>query len=134
MPLNAADEKTSSSEYQLSTYKVEDMTIPIATKTVSPRLRRGQIGTEVKMLFVVNEKGRATGIRTSNRFSDSPDLAGAMSQVLRRWEFEPARDKNGFPVAVQVSLPVKVVKSGSKNRQHASLAVAKLSIVPVADK
>ena len=112
LPLAASTEKETSKspDYQLPAYKVEDMTLPIPTKVVAPRLRPGLVGTEVKMLFTVTDKGQAIHIRSSKPFSDSPVLTGSMSQVLKKWEFEPARDRNGIARSVKVSLPIRIVR------------------------
>ena len=64
----AANEKSSTLEHQLPTYTVEDMTLPVATKVVTPRIRSGQVGAEVKMIFTVTVDGRAIGIRSSKPF------------------------------------------------------------------
>ncbi|MDA1069112.1 MAG: hypothetical protein O3C43_21715 [Verrucomicrobia bacterium] len=125
----AAKEETTSRDYQLPTYKVEDMTLPVPTKVVTPRLRSGLFGEEVKMLFTITDKGHAIHIRSSRPFSDNPTLAGSLSQVIGKWEFEPARDKNGSAMTVKVSLPVKVVRKGDSSGYTASLALGKPTLV-----
>lgn len=127
--VNAANEQSNSPDYQLPTYKVEDMTLPVPTKIVAPRLGFEQLGQEIKMVFTVTAKGRAVKIHSSNSFSDTRNLASTMSAVLKYWEFEPARDENGIPVSVKVALPVKVVKSGERSSQTTGLALAKPSII-----
>ena len=112
------------------TYTFEDLTLPIPIKVVAPRIRSGQVGQEIKMLFTVTEKGQAIHIRSSKPFSDSPTLVGAMSQVLQVWKFEPALDARGKAVTVKVRMPVKVIK-----RAEESLAVVSLKLdTPTADK
>ena len=132
LALNAADEQKKSPEYQLPSFKVEDMSLPIPTKIVEPRLRSNLFGKEVKMFFTVTEKGQAVHIRSSRNFSNNPELALALTKVIQKWEFEPARDKNGIARKVKVSLPVRVVKKDSPEGIAASLTLAKPTVISLA--
>lgn len=129
---NAADTSSTSPDYQLPVYKVEDMTLPVPTKIVSPRISMEQVGSEVEIIFTVTDQGRAIKIHARNNTSRTRDLAAAMSAVIKHWEFEPAKDKNGLPRAVKVALPVRVVRA-ERSGQGASLALVTPSILSLAN-
>ena len=126
---NAAEEKVSSAEYKLPTYTVEDLSLPVPSKIVAPRLRASQFGIEVEMIFTVTEKGKAKNIRSKSRFQDDPELVSALTKVIKKWEFEPARNNNGTAQSVKVSLPIKVLKGEDSSGTVAKLGVAKPTII-----
>ena len=117
-------------DYQLPEYKVE-ITNPVPTKILSPRVSRTQIGHEVEMIFNIKADGRTSNIRSKDSFQVR-DLSATMKHVIEHWEFEPALNKDGNPVSVQVTLPVKVVRSEANAKQYASLAMAKPTTVALA--
>ena len=129
LALNAANEQASQlKEYQLPEYTVEDLSPPIPTKTVAPRVSHSQIGQEIKMLFGIDENGRAIAPRAISSFAD-PDLRASMSIALSYWKFEPARDINGQAVAVKAALTVKVVKKIKGEKTYVGFDLGKLEII-----
>jgi len=114
LALAAAKVKTSKPVYRLPEYKVEDLTFPIPLKVVVPRVGRSLVGHEVSMVFDVAANGRTSNITQASISPEQAtnDLAAAMKMVLRKWEFEPAQNEYGIFIAVKVSLPVQVVRSG----------------------
>lgn len=106
-------------EYTLDTYKIEELSAPIPTKIVVPRISSSLVGkgTQVCMLFNITESGKPLRIKdNAGPFKDAESqLAAAMRYVLRYWEFTPAKDPNGNAVAVKAALPVKIVGKGEGN-------------------
>ena len=121
----AANNATVKPEHQLPEYKVEDLSLPIPVKVVAPRVSGRLFGHEVRMLFNVSADGRPTNIRQQGISPDqmTNDLVAAMTMVLYRWEFEPALDNNGNAIAVNVIMPVQVVKKGANYTALASLTL-----------
>ena len=109
--------------YQLPKYTVEDLTLPVPSKIVSPRLGGNLVGRKVRMSLNISADGRATGISQIGISPDQAtnDLAATMKVVLRHWKFDPALNNFGRPVAVKVILPVEVVKKNKKPTLVASL-------------
>ena len=64
----------------------------------------GQAGTVV-LEVVVDAQGRPTSIDVARR-SGSRDLDRAAVEAVSRWQFEPARDAAGNPVAGSLSVPI----------------------------
>ena len=126
-----AKENEKPSEYELPLYKVEDLTLPIPSNVVVPRVGMSLVGTEIIVTFRVSETGQPNTIRDDALFNISEkELAIAMRNVLKRWEFEPARNEQGIAVPVKVRLPVEVVRSGEGNaHEYASIVVGTPTIV-----
>ena len=114
--------------YQLEKFNVE-VSNPIPSKIISPRLSESQIGHAVDMEFTVTAKGYTTDIKTVEAFPKAQDLAAAMKRVIKHWEFEPARNQDGIAVDVKMILPVKVVRSGENAGHYARIATAKPTVV-----
>ena len=117
--------------FDLPTYKVEDTTLPIPVKVVAPPVGGRLVGTEVRMTFSISVDGLTHNIRQQGITPDqeSNDLVAAMTMVLLNWEFEPAKNKNGLPVAVKVVLPVKVIRKVKAGSTYASLDWGKLELI-----
>ena len=129
LALSAANEQATTPEHDLPEYQVKDMSLPIPVKIVEPRLRSNLFGEQVKMYFTVTDKGQAIAIRTGTRSLYGRELAIALTKVLPKWEFEPARDKNGIAVKVKVCLPVTAVRKDSPAGYAVSLALGKPALV-----
>ena len=87
----ADKEGTSKPEYNLPVYKVEDVTLPVPSKIVVPRLGGMHVGSQVRMNFEITTDGIARNIHQEGISFDqrTNDLAATMELILRNWEFEP---------------------------------------------
>ena len=68
-----------------------------------PELRRSKRGGTVKILFVVDQRGRVVDpkvIKSSDPAFDSPAL-----EAIRQWKFEPGT-RNGQKVQFKMSIPI----------------------------
>ena len=119
----AAKKDRSKPEYQLEEYKLEDLTLPVPTKVVVPRVSGRLLGHEVRMSFEIGTDGRAYNIRQQGISPDqrTNDLVATMKIALRYWKFEAALDNHGNAIAVKVIMPVKVVKKGNQTAALASI-------------
>ena len=130
--LGAAEEKTASQDpdYVLKEYEVLDITLPVADKIVTPRVPHYAVGAKVTMLFSVTDKGVPINIRAKGiPLHDAADLASSMSFALRGWRFKPALDKGGYPIAVKVALPVRVVRKVESSQAIASIGFGNLELI-----
>ena len=123
-----AETESNVENYQLEKFNVE-VSNPIPSKIVAPRLSKSQIGHEVEMEFTVTAKGYTTDIKTVESFPQAQDLAAAMKRVIKRWKFEPARNQDGIAVDVKMTLPVKVVRTGENAGYYTKIATAKPTVV-----
>jgi protein TonB len=81
---------------------------PVPVRTVAPEIpvqfsRNGGSGL-VTVSFMVDEKGQVQ--EASVEKSSHPDLNEPALKAIRKWRFKPAK-KDGTPVAVRVSIPIK---------------------------
>lgn len=117
-------------DYQLPEYQVENITPPIATKVVMPRVSRKQIGREVSIYFKVNSDGRATKVHSRGHTDQEVEkLVSSMRGALRYWRFEPALDLDGNAISVDVELPVRVSRNGGNTRSYASVSFASPAMI-----
>ncbi len=87
---------------------------PIPKAVVRPKVSLDYVGTEVQLVFVVNELGRPSGIRSRSRVPS--DLFKSLAVAVAQWRFEPLRDAKGEPVAAKVLLPVRITKEQREDR------------------
>lgn len=121
--------------YELPRYAVKDITMPIPTKMVAPKINRQTSGREVEMIFRIGADGRPQCIYSNGNDSQKShfrSLESAMRAVLPYWRFEPALDKDGNAISVKVALPVRIVNKDKEGVSYASIALAKPTILSVA--
>ena len=125
--LSAAKDQKAMPEYKLQEYRHVDLTLPIPEKVVMPRLRGEFVGHTVRMKLTVGADGRVYNIAQKPRTFDevTNSLAVVMKSSLKQWEFEPALDKAGNPIAVKIILPVEVVKAKRNTQTYTALALSK---------
>jgi len=82
---------------------------PILVSTVIPsypeNARRLGIEGQVVLRFVVDQSGRVE--REIDVLTSVPMLDQAAIDAVRQWRFSPARDRDGNPVRVMVSVPLQ---------------------------
>jgi len=100
----AASAKTLEQSYIDSCRKGPGIPVPVAV--VAPDVGGFDVGQTVRVEFVVDTTGHTSDF-TIKSASDR-DLAAAVVDAVRQWEFAPAQ-RNGAPVAAKVILPVRVV-------------------------
>lgn len=127
-------------EFQLPSYDVDsfnlDITPPVVKEAVVPRLRTNLSGVKVTVTFHIGKDGFIHTIRDNASYYDDRAnyVATVMAQTLRSWNFEPALDKDGNPVAIKVRLPVEIVKRSGNAHEYASLGLKKPVILAVLDR
>ncbi len=111
----AASAKTPEQAYIESSRKGPGIPVPLVV--VSPRVDAAFAGQTVKLEFLVDATGKATGITVES----SPDetLSDAVVAAVSQWEFAPAQVK-GAPVATKVELPVRIVDNAPEGTAYAS--------------
>jgi protein TonB len=82
--------------------------VPAPVSVVSPDATGYDIGTTVKVEFVVDTTGHTSDI--SVKSTTDRDFADAVVDAVKEWRFAPAL-RNGTPVATKVVLPVRVVEA-----------------------
>jgi TonB family protein len=86
----------------------DGISVPICANCPPPaypdKARAARIYGRVALLVVVNQEGRAIRI-TVTRATDSGLAANAV-EAVRKWRFNPARDKDGNFVAVMVPIEI----------------------------
>jgi protein TonB len=102
----AASAKTLEQSYIDSCKKGPDVPVPVSV--VSPDATGYDIGTTVKVEFVVDTTGRTSDI--SIKSATDRDFAAEVVDAVKEWRFTPALH-NGTPVATKVVLPVRVVET-----------------------
>ena len=90
------------------TSQKSELNVPVPTKIVQPGVSASQVGKVVLLQFTITEKGKPTNIQTVDLRQDDPVLAERIIRALRSWEFTPALSDDGQPVAVTVTMPIKV--------------------------
>jgi periplasmic protein TonB len=106
----AASAKTLEQSYIETCRKGTDIPVPIAV--VSPQVSGYDIGSAVKVEFVVDTTGHAQDISVVSTSDRS--LADAVVEAVKQWQFTPAL-RNGAPVAMKVILPVRVIETPKTN-------------------
>lgn len=81
---------------------------PVPIKVVPPAVDPEQVGQVVTLRFTVDEQGKPQEIASANPWPADPVLVARMIQAVRSWEFQPALDERGRPVAMTVELPIVV--------------------------
>ena len=111
----AASAKTPEQAYIESSRKGPGVPVPLVV--VSPRVDPEFAGQTVKLEFLVDATGKATGIIVES----SPDetLSEAVVEAVKQWEFAPAQVK-GAPVPTRVELPVQIVDNAPDGPAYAS--------------
>ena len=88
--------------------KISEDNLPVPTKIVQPGVSASQFGKVVLLQFTITEEGKAKNIQTVDLRPNDPVLAERIIRALRSWEFTPALSDDGQPVAVSVTMPIKV--------------------------
>ena len=130
--LNAQSEGESARSYTLPNFTVEGVADPELTHYVTPRIPSYLVGTNVTMYYTINKEGDVQSIRSNAGFA-SGELATMVSQALRSWHFEPAKNDAGEAVAIKVAMPVRVVGRGESNNAYASIDVKDFKLVALLD-
>ena len=81
---------------------------PVPTKIVRPGVAPDQVGKVVLVQFTITEEGKPTRIQSVDPRPDDPLLTARIIRALRSWEFSPALNEDGRPIAVRVRMPIKV--------------------------
>lgn len=85
---------------------MRDMTLPYATKTVSPESISPRFLYETaKVGFMIDEHGRPENVHLI--YPQDAELAAKLVPAIEQWKFEPAT-KDGVPVKQAVVLPVQL--------------------------
>lgn len=100
----AALAKTDEQAYLESCNKAPGVPVPVSV--VAPTVGPEYAGAVVQLEFVVDASGKPASFSVKSASDDT--LATAVVQAVKQWRFAPA-EKNGFPVATKVVLPVKIV-------------------------
>jgi TonB family protein len=82
--------------------------VPVPTKIVQPGVAPDQVGQVVLIQFTITEEGKPTRIQSVDPRPDDPLLTARIIRALRSWEFSPALNEDGHPIAVTVRMPIKV--------------------------
>ncbi len=124
------DESQSEPEYELPEYEfIAYVTLPKPTRSPMPKVKSQLVGTKFNIYLTVTKEGRAENVRLQRPLAsysnvDRMTFANQALQAVSKWRFQPARDADDKPVAVNVSMPIKVVKYGQIYRAMASLDFA----------
>ncbi len=81
---------------------------PVPRVVVMPHVGAGHAGEKVEVEFTVSPTGQTSAFSLKSHVDD--ELAGAVVDALKHWEFVPAQ-RNGVPVATKVVLPMRIVNS-----------------------
>ena len=84
------------------------------------------------MYYTINKKGHVHSIRSNVPLTADyakGDLVALMTQTLKQWKFEPATDTAGEPVAIKVSMPVKVTAPGAASNAYAGIQIEGMKLV-----
>ena len=128
-------------EFNLPAFDVEafgiDIVSPTPVRLAAPAVGNRLTNTEITMTFHISKSGWVTMVDDDASPYDNKEfeLSCLMHRALRKWRFEPARDKDGNAICVKVKMPVKVVpqETVSSNRL-AYLNLNRPVIVAVAGK
>ena len=121
----------------LPTYEfVEVTSLPKPRRSPVPKVSKHLVGLTVKLRFMVNEKGVPKNIRLEKPLSsyandEKMTFASQTLEAVGKWRFHPALDSNNKPVAVQVKMPVRVVKYGMIYRAMGTVVLDKASSQPL---
>lgn len=127
--IGSEDGKRDAPEYELPTYEFVDVVIlPKPRSSPMPKVKRRLVGTALKLKFTVNEQGRSENVRLEKPLSSFSDVekmtfAAQVVKLVAIWRFHPARDGDNKPVAVNVIMPVRVVKYGKVYKALASVSL-----------
>ena len=125
--LVSAKEADLKGPYDLPPYTVEEVAVlPEPISHPLPTVSNRVVGLDVRVKLTVNENGKPENVRLEKPLISYSDLdkmsfAGRLENAVQSWKFEPALDSLGNPMAVDVILPVKVVRKGSKLATVAAL-------------
>jgi TonB family protein len=95
-------------EENAPTPRESESSVPVPTRIVHPGVSPGQIGKVVRVQLTITKEGKPTDIRTVDFPQNDPLFAERVIRALRSWEFAPARDSDGRPVAMKVTMPIRV--------------------------
>lgn len=81
---------------------------PVPIKVIHPGVDSDQVGKVVNVRFAVDVNGETSRVESLDAYPKDAILTDRVVRALRSWEFEPARDVNGNPVAVTVEMPIVI--------------------------
>lgn len=110
--------ESSDTSYNLPIYNVTGIdTLPVPVERTIPFVQSGLVGTTILMKVTVDEFGIPIRVHSARPLfslgtvnEKERDFAVQMSNYIRSWDFEPARDLRGNPVEVTVNMPVTVIE------------------------
>lgn len=108
---------------------VPDLTLPVPVKIVHPQVRISQTGQDAYMLFTIKVNGSTSNVRYRGSAFNVNDLEAGLMQAIRGWKFEPAKDKSGNPVTVEIGLWMKVVRKENNQTAFAAITFSKLEFI-----
>jgi protein TonB len=114
--LAAAAYATSSEQAYIETCR-KDPGVPVPVAVVSPSVGPEYNGAQVRLEFVVDEKGKAAEFSITS--TPDAELAKAVVEAVKLWRFQPA-EIDGKPVAKKCTLPVKIVDPAVNGDRYAA--------------
>lgn len=119
--------------YTLPSFTVEWVSDPVLASYATPRVSSSKIGLEVTMYYTINKQGHVQSIRSNSALATGGhargDLVALMTQTLKQWKFEPATNSAGEPIAIKVSMPVKVTEPGTASNAYAGIQIKGMKLV-----
>ena len=91
--------------------------VPVPVTVVSPAVGPEYNGASVQLEFVVDAAGKPAEFSIKSATDDV--LATAVVKAVKQWRFLPA-EVDGKPVAMKVSLPVRVVDPVTDGSRYAA--------------
>ena len=126
--LSAQSQSEVTRSYTLPSFTVEGVADPELQSYVTPRVPSYLVGSKITMYYTIDTNGDVRSIRSNAVFTGG-DLASMMTQALRSWHFEPARNAEGETVAIKVAMPVEIVPQGSAQSSYASIQLKDMKLV-----
>lgn len=83
--------------------------MPVPQSIVRPIISTDYVGSEVDLVFYIDEDGRPD--RITNRTAAPEELVDSLVDAISRWEFQPLQGEDGEPRRTKVLLPVRVTES-----------------------
>lgn len=88
---------------------------PKPISVVRPIVSAQFAGTELDLLFSIDERGRPGRIVTEPKIPR--ELEESLVEAVRRWRFDPARSQTGEARPAKVRLPVSIVAPGQRPKE-----------------
>ena len=106
-------------ENAVTPLKIEG-SVPVPTKIVHPGVSPDQIGKVVLVQLTVTEEGKPMHVRPADSLQGDPLLADRVIRALRSWEFAPARNSDGQPIAILDAVDLDAEDGSSSTSDEAT--------------